>query len=52
MVITDLGNGWLRHQFTGKSHSNDVRFKLDEEFEFVDNVLNENVKVRDVDTSH
>lgn len=48
LIISEVGEDFYRQQFLSKSHPTDFRFKLDEQFEFFDNFLKENVKVSEV----
>ena len=45
MIISEAGEDWYRQQFICKSRSSDLRFKLDTQFEYQEQVLKEIVKV-------
>ena len=45
LVITDKGNGYVRHQLIRKNNPMDLCFKLNEQFSFYHPLLKEVVKV-------
>ena len=45
MIISDLGCGMQHHQYIGLGHILDMKFRLNEEFNFYHPMLLENAKV-------